>query len=521
MRNLDKVEVEFIRLLVTVFKVISLSFLVSQTVFGSEVQNSPATGGIGESWPGEEKNWVIQVLKANSDLARQFLSQQTTVADRQAARQSQLPIWFLTGEAVGYPQARAPLALGATTILPGQDRFNNQASVQVNQALPTGGTVTAEAGTEYRRPNGGAWQDTQAITLSLKQPLLKGFGANSETRYGFALAQVNESIAQATLRAKILDVVGDARTKYWNVLLKVSQLHAYEADSAYWEQSLRTADARHRLGDMAEDEYLRYRIQALGARQSLLEGRFNYRQSVAELMILVGNQGNVKAEMAYRNTEKDRSDSLLKSLGLGFKDDFESLPLSPMNAQEHMLAHHPTVIRLAQLKKRAEMEVSRAHNSQLPQLDIDASWRKPMGGKSDSRVAAQFTWTLPTITANRDMVKALIQVKTEKLDSAQTLLIMQTGLARLSDQVELQRQRLALAQEKLTLERSRSRIAERRHAMGDLDFTEMQLSASDRLQAEQDVAIAYVGLRLLIAEMESWSGIAMDAIGVEVGEIKP
>ncbi|MBW8889898.1 MAG: TolC family protein [Fibrobacteres bacterium] len=473
------------------------------------------------AWPQEERAWVRLVLQSNRDLARQRLSRQAAGLERRTAEKAMRPVWTLDASAETAPNAAGPVtfSLGNTdvTLAPGQDRYASQASVGLKQALPTGGQIGAEAGGGLHRPEGGAWSDTQTVSLSLRQPLLRGFGAQSEARAAIAAAKNEEALAEAELRAQLLSIIHEARSGYWNLLLQARQMQALLADSAYWEQSLRTAEAKHRLGDMVEDEYLRYRIQALGARQALLEARQTYRQKRAELLLLLG-----ESPLRTGGRETAGGDSVLTALGLHFSDSLESDPPSPpVMDEEAMSLHHPTWLRLAHLRQRFDLQAQRARDAEKPQLDLLASWRKPLGGRSDARLGASFTWTLPTLSASRDLQEALLQAEAQKLDSSQTLAVLRTTLARLTDAYATQRERYQLAKEKSLLEGKRSRIAERRHALGDLDFTELQLSARDRLQAEQDVTIAYIALRLLNAEMEEWNGGALAASGVTLEGVDP
>jgi hypothetical protein len=176
---------------------------------------------------------------------------------------------------------------------------------------------------------------------------------------------------------------------------------------------------------------------------------------------------------------------------------------------------------LAHLRQRIELQTQRARDAAKPQLDLTAGWRKPLGGRSDTRVGASFAWTLPALSAGRDLQKALLQAEAQKLDSTQTLALLRTTLARLADAYATQRERFRMAGEKAGLETKRSRIAERRYALGDIDFTELQLSVRDRLQAGQDATSAYVALRLLHAEMEEWNGSALVGSGVILEGVQP
>lgn len=497
--------------------------------FAGDVPLAQASGPAGipgdssavSAWTTEERAWVRKVLQSNRELARQRLIRRSADVDTRMAEKAMRPMWTLEASAETAPNAKGPatLIVGNTPVNlgPGQDRHAAQASLGLKQALPTGGEIGAQVQGGRHRPEGGAWQDTQALALEIRQPLLRGFGSQSGAQAGIALARNEEALAEADLRAQLLAISFQARTEYWNMLLLARQMHSLMADSAYWEQSLRAAEARHRLGDLAEDEYLRYRIQALGARQSLLEGRQSYRRRAAELVLLSGETPRLPDwDVA------GRADSVLAGMGLHFTDSLESEPPDPgPMGEKEMSERHPTWMRLAHLQRRFELQAQRARDAEKPQLDVHAGWRKPLGGRSDARLGASFAWTLPALSASRDLQKALLQAEAQKLDSAQTLALLRITLARLADAYATQRERFRMAKEKYGLETKRSRIAERRHTLGDIDFTELQLSVRDRLQAEQDAASAYVTLRLLNAEMEKWNGRALAGSGVILEGVHP
>jgi outer membrane protein TolC len=515
-----------------VFRSIWLGFLVGWLGFtGNEAhaQTSHTAWSAGDStgasaWPSEERAWVRKVLEGNRDLARQRLTRRAAGVDVRLAVKAMRPMWTLEATAEAAPDAKGPATLNLgnanVTLGPGEDRYASQASLGLKQALPTGGEIGARVEGGMRRPEGGAWQDTQAVALDIRQPILRGSGSQSEAQAGLAMAKNEDALAEAELRAQLLAAIFQARSGYWNLLLQARRMKSLLADSAYWEQSLRAAEARQKLGDLAEDEYLRYRIQALDARQNLLEGRLAYRSKAAELLLLLGDSGDSASRKETGITPG--GDSAWSGLGLRFIDSSETEPPPPAPVEEKILrARHPTWLRLAHLRQRIDLQVQRARDAEKPQLDLQASWRKPLGGRSDARVGATFAWTLPALSASRDLQKALLQAEAQKLDSVQTLALLRTTLARLNDTFATQRERFRMAEEKSGLEAKRSRIAERRHALGDIDFTELQLSVRDRLQAEQDAASAYVALRLLNAEMEEWNGRALTGSGVILEGVQP
>jgi outer membrane protein TolC len=473
------------------------------------------------AWPAEERDWVRKVLRSNRDLARQRLTRRAAGVDVRMAEKAMQPMWTLEAAAEAAPDAKGPATLSVgnakVDLGPGQDRYASQASLGLSQTLPTGGEVGARLEGGVRRPVGGDWRDTQAVALDIRQPVMRGFGSGSEAQAALAAARNEAALAEADLRARLSATIFQARSEYWNLMLQARQIKSLLADSAYWEQSLRTAEARHKLGDLPEDEYLRYRIQALDARQNLLEGRLAYRRKAAESALLLGDSPGRPDTGAA-----EPGDAVLSGLGLRFTDTSESEPPPPAPIVETDLrARHPTWLRLAHLRQRIELQTQRARDAAKPQLDLTAGWRKPLGGRSDTRVGASFAWTLPALSAGRDLQKALLQAEAQKLDSTQTLALLRTTLARLADAYATQRERFRMAGEKAGLETKRSRIAERRYALGDIDFTELQLSVRDRLQAGQDATSAYVALRLLHAEMEEWNGSALAGSGVILEGVQP
>jgi|GEM_PF-4593778 len=468
------------------------------------------------TWPREESDWVRKVLALNPDIASQKLSLQSTRVEGEFARRGRLPQWTFTGEAAAYPDARDPVVVGGVPVLAGQKEWATEAGAGVKQVLPTGGEIEAGAVAGYQKSKQGVARDTQTVHLSARQPLWKGRGKYADPQMAVALSGIDESAAMADLRARILDIITQARTRYWNLLLKARQLQSLQADSAYWAQSMLSADAQYRLGDLSEEDFLRFRIQNLGARQSLLEGGQAFRQALEEALKLLGPDAEYPADRAY-HADAAR---ILKNQGLALDDDYSRLPAEPKPGDNAMAEHYPTVQKLARLLEKNELQRERAQNQRWPQLDLEATWNKPIEGRSDSRIAAVFSWTIPALSAGRDLRQLLLQAKIQRLDSSQAAMEVKAAMARLRDQYGIQKERFLLASEKVALERQRSLIAQRRHEMGDISFTELQLSARDRLQAEQDAATAYVALRILVAEIEAWNGESLAAadIGIE-GEI--
>lgn len=478
-----------------------------------------ATSVSAQAGQSEEARFVREVLSGNPDIAQQKLSRNMAAEDLTAARRAQRPLWTLVAEGEFRPDADGPRTVatgtGGTVALPGETQALGEASLAVRQALPTGGEWNASVSGGESLARGGNWQDTQTVAVGVRQPVLKGFGAASESRYALTQAQISDRLAVADLKARLLDIIAEARTRYWTTALRSRQLQVLKADSIYWSQSLRTAEARHRLGDLAEDEFLRYRIQALDARQKLLEGYKAYREALAEMAKLLAPQGKAQPQAAYT----DNGDSLAQTLGLNFVMDVTHLIQPDSGSPDFDLeldVEHPTLVRLARLRERSESAYFKAMDGRKPSLDLYANYSLPLGGEGRTRLGAAFVWELPSVSAERDLRKALLQIEAQKLDSLQTHRELLATLAKLQAERKIEYERFALAHERAELERKRGRIAERRHEMGDLDFTELQLSARDRLQAEQDLATAYAAVMLLSVEMERWSGRSLRMNGVQV-----
>lgn len=478
-----------------------------------------AQGGLGEvpvsqSWTGEEIRWVQQVLQGNHEVSQQRIQGQITTVSREAAQKYLKPQWKLDAGISAFPQARKPFSVG-TLNYPGQTLLENEETLEVHQVLPTGGDAYALVKNGNTRPQGGAWQDTQTVGVGIKQPLLKGFGSNSNVQYSVSQSKIEESIARADLKARLLDIVAEARKQYWTVALKAYQLQALQADSMYWQQALKTAEVRRRLGDMAEDEFLGFKIDALSSRQSLLEGRRNLKQALADMVLLLNPENKLQPEMAYTFSTQF-SDSIANALQLKWALNLDTLPVYSDVSVAELEKNHPSLIRLAHLHERSELALAKSRKDRLPDLGISADWSHPIGGSGSTRLGAYLSWQLPSIEAEKSIRQTLLLMESQKLDSLQSRRELQNSLARLRDQYQTQKEGFLLVREKVALQRTRSIIAQRRYELGDLTFTDLELTARNRLQAEQDVASAYVTLRLLVVEMERWNGVSLVQSGIQL-----
>ena len=124
--------------------------------------------------------------------------------------------------------------------------------------LPTGGTVDLHAGTQYSNTesmvfNSKYWSD--AVTGSLTQPLLKGFGPNSDVRRQLYLSEANEYGSQATTFVNASSTIATVADAYWdlvqawrNVAIQEEALHSFDL--------VRGPLLRARVLHLAEREHL-------------------------------------------------------------------------------------------------------------------------------------------------------------------------------------------------------------------------------------------------------------------------
>lgn len=361
------------------------------------------------------------------------------------------------------------------------------------QPFPWGGRASFSHGLYYVAPEGIEAVHTYASIARIAQPLLKGFGAGDGIAYAYRIAALDREISVVALKEQVLRVLSGAREAYWDLLLRTRQLAVMRADAEYWNSLNKSAQASKKLGMMAEDDYLRIRINALAAEQAILEAEFGIRKARLELMRFA-----------------DLRDTAALS---AMPEDMAIPPALPglETLLEEAQRNAPVVRRLAAEERKARQLRDRSWNRRLPLLDLHGEWIRnwKSGGSRDYRIGVAASYSFPDLGGGHDYRAALIAGKSVAAEQSRAAADLRTTLELTSLEFGKETENRKLAEQRLELESLRNRIARKRFQIGELDVTELNLAQKDLLAAQQDFLLSTLKLMTMHIEVEKSTGRAL------------
>jgi outer membrane protein TolC len=200
------------------------------------------------------------------------------------------------------------------------------------------------------------------VRLSLRQPLLRGFGTES-TLANLQLAKLDQQTSHNQFRRDVMDLIALTVTEYWRLhgTLKVKQ--SLEASIQLMEKNLQILNERFLVGEAAELEIMQTR-RHLMERQLELEGANHaIHRSQRQIMLLLNTENTLASRMNFITVEDDIPDPLA---GMSVREQLEY-------AREHI----PDFKLAGAQYDRADVELKRLANGAKPQLDlVVSSWRR-------------------------------------------------------------------------------------------------------------------------------------------------
>jgi outer membrane protein TolC len=425
------------------------------------------------------RNLGIQIARFGPRIAR------TTVREAEAMFD---PSWFLNN---ALSRVRADTGgsflAGAATLIADQRDF----STGLQGLLPTGGSVSLtqdwtylESNSQFVAPNP---QYATGLGVSLAHPLLRGAGP-TVTRSPIVLARLDHTISQAEFRRQVMDILLDAESTYWQLVL------AQKRTSAVAE-SLEAAREHRRIAKARFDEGKATRLIV-----SLAESAVTERQAAL-----------IAARLEQAQTS-DRLKRILNDPALALDDPTlleatesplaEPLPVDRALVRETMAAalrHRPELQEADARLDQSDLRERVARSDRLPRLDLAAAYGltgldRRLGRSLDEQVGAEFyEWTvgveLEVPIGNRARRAAYARSQLER-DAAvkQREDARQRVLLEVSEAVR----GLAAAQESILATRAAREAAQQTLQDQQANVTAGAALVKDLLDAQRDLADAKV-----------------------------
>jgi len=376
--------------------------------------------------------------------------------------------------------------------------------LQAKQNFPTGGDVSIGQVVDRKRVSEQARVETvdpvtgrvsevshpsaresvweKSLEVTARQPFLRGGGLSvgmADLRLA-RLGQIEATVKDQILRRNlVLSVVGGYFTILQRQLDARVSLDAIREKNRFYEETM----TKHKLGEIAESEIWRAKIQWLQEQQRSRQLEQSFLDSLDALLVLMG----LPLETTYRLREFTGQVADLSTLGLADSD----------SCVREALAKRPEIVLADLALHRARINVELARNGILPSLDLEASYKdkEPETHLRDVRsldnrrawsFGALFDVPFPNMS-NREALKrarlGLEQAETDRksLDRSITEEVRRLQRALLANRtrVDILAETVALAERSLQLENAR-------FFYGENTSTEVRQAQDDLFQARTD-----------------------------------
>lgn len=368
---------------------------------------------------------------------------------------------------------------------------NVDVSVGLRQSFDTGTDVEAvlEHGLDVsdRTPR----QQVSRVGLTITQSLLRGLGP-AVNLVGLRQARLDYEASQHQLRAFAENLVLATETAYWAFVVALREARIFQESLDLADRQLKEAETRARVGTAPQLSVAVARAERARRRQGWIDARARAEEARLRLSQLV--DGDTALRRPLRATSSPESDRL----PLGDVDDRVRLGQ----------AQRPDLLEAEAMLRRGALEVVRTENGLLPRLDLFLTVGKTGFDDSTFGTLSQLGSETYDVLAGVELSEVLgrrarsAQDRAARTTRAQgdaavahlrQLVALDVRLAaneltRAEAQVEARQETLELQRAVATAERARARVG---------SSTGLRLATVERdlLQAQLDLARAWVAVR--------------------------
>ncbi len=194
-----------------------------------------------------------------------------------------------------------------------------------------------------------------SVTLSLTQPLLRGFGQNG-AMYELNFLKAKNRAELEKHKTEVGDIITILQDKYWDLLYTQGKVEAEEESLARSVDLLKIVTLEIKIGRKAPIDLIEAKAAVAERKELLLEARNDYYQTSDQLYRLMNRKGHTRNTL-YRATDKP-------SIDFGNVD--------PDAVIEKALQDHPRIKEIDERVAEKQVLLSHAQNSRLPALNLTA-----------------------------------------------------------------------------------------------------------------------------------------------------
>ena len=384
-------------------------------------------------------------------------------------------------------------------------------SVEMQQYLPTGTFLflTGAGATLDDNPSG---DDSQhSWTAGLSQPLLRGAGTDTNLA---ALRQARNFAAQSEheFRAAVIDVVRQTERAYWELVLAKEVLAIREFGVSLATDQMTREEELESVGKALGGDVMAARAERLAREADLVDAQAAMKSQAIALTQLMRPEPTPRWEIGF-----DPQDGA----------EVVEVPIQPDESERLSQLYRPELAQARLTLANLELDVVRARNGRLPQLNVVGQYRDASGGQSSSAITSTSGVGEDTYSVGLQFETAIFN-RAERARFKRAQLSQDRGagyITQLEEEIaaqvrqaiieaERQWERLAATTEAVLSRREAVRVIEGRHDVGkatNLDVLQVQ---RDLIQSQVDDATARVRYIEALTELYAAEGTLLERRGV-------
>jgi outer membrane protein len=199
-----------------------------------------------------------------------------------------------------------------------------------HQLLPTGGTLSLkyqnerQNGTIIVPPFASSWSSSLGLTLN--QPLLKDFGRET-TELNIRVSQISKESSISHLKSRILAIVAQVRTEYFNLVSFREDLEARKASLELARRVLSETEARVNAGVLPAMEILNARFGVSSREKELIDSEKTLHDQIDLLagLLQIRKVDNIETTDKPRTSAIEINESAALTKAIAFRPELEEL----------------------------------------------------------------------------------------------------------------------------------------------------------------------------------------------------
>lgn len=401
----------------------------------------------------------------------------------------------------------------------------SSSEIALSQLIPTGAYL--ELFYDHRRIDFQDYRGNTAfdpyysdkVGLSLKQPLLKGFGP-TVTNAGIKIARINKKINTEALKKKIMDQVYEVIKTYWDLSYAIDNFAVQELSLKQAQDLLRINTIKYETGVLPSTDVLQAKAKVATREEQVLIAKSAikaYQDRLKQLMNI--KEGSDKWNVSFTVKEKP------------IRDSFE---LNESSSFDEALKNHPDIVSLKKAIDIAKINVLVAKNMKNPELNFFAGYDYTGAGDSiensygklatkyyrDWQVGLEFKYPLLNRQARYNFKKSETELEKSQTQLKNIENLIMLGIRNAIRDVETNLKRIDITKAGVEFEEAKLDAEQKRYDVG-------MSTSFNILTFQEDLAIAkshhlssIIDYNKAIASYEYSKGSILEALRIKVDEPK-